>query len=249
MILILLSCFFGCFNLINAEKLSLPLIYTNKPIYYIKAHQLDKWSCGYNVLFNACNVEQHCGRINKGANFNHFSSICGTYLNSIYKESHKASTNNILDDLSQKLKLQDNCYLHLDSYNKIEPLLKGSVKIKYYGNPSQTEIDRLFKEAIIKRNQDRINEINKMLNNNKDKLYFVHFFCHVEDTSGPHVLLISLIQNKNGRSLYIFDNLNAVITQYSQTMQYIDYIYSTFKVYINSDRNFINFPNHWPSYI
>lgn len=48
-----------CFvTLCRAEFLTLPVSLNNRAVYHIKAHQIDEFCCGYNALYNACNLEK-----------------------------------------------------------------------------------------------------------------------------------------------------------------------------------------------
>lgn len=212
-----------------SQYLQLPDSLKNKEIYYIKVKQLESWSCGYNALFNACKLEQKFGNANKFSDYNNFNSTCSNYINKINQKPKGASSNKILEDLSKVLDLKMFYYLTFNERREIVPLFTTPTHITYPSGTSKSEVKHLMLQAIKDRETALINALKKELDQNKNKLRFLHFGCHLDSSGEGHAILISLVQNVNGkRVIYICDNLNSKIDEKSQAKLYIDFINKSF---------------------
>jgi hypothetical protein len=216
----------------KSYSLPLPVSLKNRPIYYEKSDQLKDWSCGYNVLFNALNLENRFGQKNKNTEFSNFSKICINYLESLKKKSSEPSTNKMLQELAEKLNLKNFQPINLDKNNKLEATLSVSIKISYTVGLSKQEINSLLLQAKEEKNFAIIQELKTGLNNNNSKeAQFIHLVCHLSSTKQKHWVLASLVKFPTGsKELYIFDNTNSSITEFCEMKKYIDAICTTFDI-------------------
>lgn len=247
---LLLSWFFFASTISSAfgTYLPLPKSVQSKAVYHVKAYQLDKWSCGYNALFNACNIEQYLTKSNKFSNYPLFNHFCSAYLKSKKMDPSKASNNRTLEELAKHLKLQKFQYLVEDKAKGVHPLISG-VRISYPAGLPKAKIAIKLQEAKNKKEQEKIKEIKDYLKKNKGKICCAHFVCHIVALGGPHGILITLVQNKQGdRALYVYDNMNLSIHENSLTKKYINYLCKEFNV--SKANKFADFklPNRWSSY-
>jgi hypothetical protein len=230
------------------RELPLPHEYASKAVYHIQVKQLDAFSCGYNVLFNAANFENLCGFRNTIHQYRTFQNRILPYLQSQGYDPSKTSTNAVTDHLAQKvLGLQPFYHLHIknEKGRRIVPLLVDKTRITFPSGTSEREVQKLMKKAVEERQQSVIENISTILN---QKIYaVVHFLCYVTSERGiRHGILISLLKNSSGRGLYIFDNLNEKLTKYSEAIRFVDYLCTTFQV--NTTQTFSGpaVPDQWP---
>lgn len=229
--------------------LPLPSKYASKAVHYVKVKQLDAFSCGYNVLFNAANFEHHCGFSNKAYDYSIFQNRVLPYLRSQGYSPNKTSTNEITEHLSHNvLQLQPFFHLHIkkETKGRIVPLLVGKTHIKFPRGTSEKEVQKLLKRAVDERQQKVMNDIVVILGQKRTSV--VHFLCYLNSARGVrHGILISLFQNETGRGLYIFDNLNESLSSHSDALKFVDYLCSFFNV--TQAHTFVGpmLPSLWPS--
>ncbi len=244
-LVILFSLFFSS---LQAKYLSLPPSISSKAIYHIETHQIDEWSCGYNALFNTCNLEQLIGLDNPCSNFGKFKEICTAFIEKKKRKPTDAMFNQEFEDLPYKLKLSRAQYLGLDEIGNVRPDLDESISMQLTSTMSQREIDDyLNKKQQIKENA-LILSLQREFSNNSD--YCIHFFCHVIIDSIGHCFVISLVQKgSTNRALYIFDNLNSPITESSDSKKYINFLCTTFGISSREsfDKYKITVPDKWPT--
>lgn len=215
-------------------------------IYHIKANQLENWSCGYNVLFNACNLENHLGFHNAYSFYSNFKRACTEFINAHKKKPEEGITNKDMATLAQRVMLKRNHYLYIDEQGKVVPFIEGKVSIMVPPNTSEDERQQLLKQEVAKKQRQVVQEIQNSIGSVGTGC--VHFFCHVLSEQEGHCILITLHKNNYGlRSLYIFDNLNAAIQESPSAKYYIDYISTEFKVSQSKLCPSLTLPDVWPT--
>lgn len=222
---------FLVFNFVcySANIIELPKSLEGKSVYHIKSWQLNDWSCGYNVLFNACNLEKIFTKNNNSHDYDIFSKKVLEYLKIKNKNPKGSASNKMLDRLSEILGLEKYQFLVIKD-QKIKPIFSTSTKITFYHGTTQDQINALMQQAIEKREKDCIVDLKNYINKPKD-LKFLHLFCQIKDQSINHLVLMSVIENRNKiRSLFIFDNVNLLVKENSQLKKYIDFICAEFKI-------------------
>lgn len=223
----------SCSSCTTSVNLPLPQSLAAKPITYELVKQIDGFSCGYNVLFNACNLETRFGKFNCHSNLTNFSNCVVAHLSS--KGIHPAATSSgvILEPLAVLLNLQNFTYLMFHKDNPMAyktPVLCGNTSFSYQLGATEEEISRLMDAAVIKRATDRFDNLALQLDA-ASGLFFMHFGCNVVSLGTKHLVLVSIVKNANGeRAMYIFDNMNQPINQDSQIMVYIDYLRNKFGI-------------------
>lgn len=226
----------------------LPTSINSKAIYHVEAHQLDKWSCGYNALFNACNLEQAIGLDNPCSKFEKFSEICTAFIQRKKRKSTDAMSSSEFEDLPYKLKLSRAQYLGLDKTGNVKPDLDEDVYIRATPGMSGSEIEDSLTKEKKRREEALIQSLQREFGNNDD--YCMHFFCHVIADDSGHGILITLVQkDRFNRALYIFDNLNMPITEDSENKKYIDFLCTIFGISFQEsfNRYKIDIPDKWPT--
>ncbi len=229
------------------ECLLLPHALTSKAVYYIKSKQLDAFSCGYNVLFNAANFEYCCGFPNDVHRYEVFAKKSLPYIKGQGYDPKNASYNTQTEHLAQKiLKLQPFFHLHYDKQiGKIGILLSGETRITYPQGISKKEIEQRMDQAVAQRKKQEVASIKNLLNATSNVV--IHFLCYLDSLNGTrHCVLLSLCQNETGRGLYLFDNLNEPLSYSSEVLRFIEYLSQTFL--INPRDSFVgpSLPHRWP---
>jgi hypothetical protein len=215
---------------LNGVNLPLPASISTKPVYYEKVEQLKDMSCGYNALFNACKIEKRLGRDNLNNDFNRFKNICLSYLKTIGRDPKASATNNILEDLGKQLGLQRIHYLNIDNKNNIMPVFSTPIKVTYFAGTPKQEVNRLLEEAMKKRVDNLWISLKREMDRSSNT-FFIHFLCHMIVDGEGHAILASVVKNSQGRkALYIFDNMNNSITEYSPQKKYIDHLCSKLNI-------------------
>lgn len=233
---------------VQAEFMHLPTKYDYRAVYHIKAHQIDEFSCGYNALFNGCNLETACEMQNPFCNYNQFKSVCLGYLGSKNLRPKAAASNAVIEELAQKLRMKPlyNLTFGKDG-NSIEPLFVTPTKITYLLGTAEHEIQRMLKDAVAKRGKDLMQKLKTKVDSSNARCEVIHFVCIIHAQGEPHGILISLVKNASGRGLFVFDNLNISIHNHPQIQRYIDFLADSFK--ISSKYNFKapKIPDVWPT--
>ena len=125
--------------------LPLPAEFAKRPIYYVYASQLNGFSCGYNVLYNACCLEHAKLRYNKFWDKELFKRTVQKYLVSKKAKPHQASMSTWLHELARHIGLENFNYLILEN-NKVRPLGEFGVTVEYIiGTPKH-----MLKEMVAK---------------------------------------------------------------------------------------------------
>lgn len=218
-----------CAFVIKADTLELPRSVNGSAIYHIKTQQLDDYCCGYNALFNACNMENCCGIPNKASDYMIFDKVCRQYVQQEGLNPHDSVGNRTLDALHKLLGMQTLCQLSFYK-QKIVPIFSTPTPYTYFEGTSDREIERISEAAIEKRSQEFLTQLKSGLERNGVYKGIIHFICIVKARGEDHGILITLVQNQTGCGLYIFDNLNIKIDDRSETRQYIDFLCKMFYV-------------------
>lgn len=239
---VLVVVFFGM-NL-KGVTLNLPQSLSPMAVYYQKAYQLNEFCCGYNALFNACNVEKACGFPMKFSDYSLFKRECMNYLKPRNLRPLKAVTNKTLDELAHTLRIKI-CNLIISASGSIHPIFSTDTTIEYNKGTRKGEINRMMQEAIVKREREMIKDLIHCFNASINCV--VHFICTVIADGERHGILVSLVQNSTGRGLYIFDNMNKSITERSMITNYLKYLCKTFAVSYKIQFQGPLLPDRWPS--
>ncbi len=210
------------------ETIELPSSLKPYAVYYIKTKQLDTFSCGYNVLFNAANFEHWCGFSNAFHRYSIFREKVMPYLQAHGHNPIGPSDNRLLEYLAQTLRLQPLYHLTYESKHpyKVRPLISETISITYPLGISQKEIDQRLDKALKARERQELRSIQNYLAKNAYNV--VHFCCSSKDHN--HWILVSLHQNETGRGLFIFDNLNDPLYYASDLLRYLEYLIDTFNI-------------------
>lgn len=194
---------------------------SSKAVYYVKAEELPGFCCGYNALFNACNIEAAFGKSQKYSDRKIFAKTCRQHLKNWQIHPLDVVYNDELEELAKNLGIQN---FYCVSY---EP--HSVFYIPDFPLPSK---DARFH-----------NNIKKKLDASTG-LFFVHFVCHLPYEEG-HWILMTLVQNTSGRALYIYDNLNLAIDEESQV--FIDFFCKSYKISPKGQFQGVQMPAKWPS--
>ncbi len=229
---------------LNAATLKLPQSLSQMAVSYQKTYQLNEFCCGYNALFNACNLERTLGFPLKFSDYSIFKRECMNYLKPRKIGPREAVTNRTLEKLASIMDIRI-CNLNITSSGVIQPFSSTPIEVSYYAGTKKSEIDRKMQEAIEKRGREIIKHHIDYFNNSVDCV--VHFICIVKAEGTNHAILVSIVQNSTGRGLYIFDNMNAPITERSPITKYINYLCKTFAISYKSQFRAPALPERWPT--
>ncbi len=182
---------------LSAEYLKTPYSLRDKAVYYKRTKQLNAFSCGYNVLFNAANFEHHCGFDNSVHKYAIFKEKVVSHLKKEGYNPKKTSYNSITEFLASRiLTLQPFYHLHVD---RRRPHGIGFSRTRKTAD--------IFPQVLIRdRWKDNSYEkgIKKYLNNHTSAV--VHFLCYVIGRTGAHGILLTVCNNEPSRGLYFFIN-------------------------------------------
>lgn len=230
---------------IAAELMQVPDSIGSHAVYYVRTKQLDAFSCGYNVLFNAANFETTLGFENSAHRYSVFEQYVMPYVREHNRNPRGDSTSEMMDHLSRLLNLQSFYTLvpHESSILGIAPVWLGEISISFPIGSSEAEIQRRFDEKFMRIQDAQIRDIKTLLRT--EGYAVVHFSCYVDEFDDGHAILVSLHQNESGRGLFVFDNMNAPLRDSSQIMRYLEYLIYTFD--ISSDVQFEppQLPERW----
>lgn len=236
------------FFTLQADFLDLPRSYSYKAVYHIKVRQLDEFCCGYNALFNACNFEKSSEIHQPYSDYASFKGLCMSYLSTQGLHPKSSVSNETLNILAGKeyLNLQPTCFLQFNKEKKVVPYIATPTEIVHDARLSKQEVKRMLNEAHGRREQEVLKKIQTRLATSNARCEVIHFICSIDVVKGKgHAVLITLTQNRNGRALYIFDNLNAKIDERSQTKRFIDFLCSTFTISPRQTFKGPHLPNAW----
>jgi hypothetical protein len=235
-------------TVLEARMYSVPSSIKEKAVYHVQAHQIDDWSCGYNVLFNGCNLEHFLGRSNTYSDFRKFKQVCVDFIRQRGKQPDDGISNIDIEDLATSLGLQKVQYIVTQPPRRIVPLFDSPTCITVPENIAHREAQKLLQQAVRKREDSIWEDLHKRLKEHKDTC--IHFVCHVVAKREDHCILVSLVQ-KGGkdRALYIFDNLNGSIKEESHIKRYIDFLCTTFHVSSMKaySKHNVKLPARWPT--
>lgn len=229
----LLLSFTLSFMPMRAEFLSLPQKFSHKAVFHIKAHQLNDFCCGYNALYNACNFEKLCELHQPFSEYAQFKKLCMNYAMPLNIDPKDAVSNATLDILASDefLNMQQVCNVHFNDMNQIVPFLTRDVVVTHDSRMSEREVKRLMRQERARCEQEEFRKIKNKLDSSTRRCEIVHFICFIDVVKETgHAVLISLLHNKFGRALYIFDNVNAKIDERSETKLFIDFLCNTFAI-------------------
>lgn len=256
MILYLLVSLLMCGSVLQAEVLPLPSSVANKAVNYIKAHQVDDFSCSYNALFNGCNLEKLCEFQNPYSDYTQFKSVCQQFITQKNQRRDKKYTmdpkgsayNDAIEELGlQRLRMQPIVHLGFNEDNVIQVLFSTPTEISFWGNPSKEERAQMWKKAFEKRTKECISDVKAKVARSTKRSEIVHFICGVKIKGMGHAILVTLVQNYSGRALYILDNMNGKIDSNSQIIRYINYLCSIFDIGQKNQVKALKIPDVWPS--
>lgn len=226
---------------------SLPKSVNAGAVYYVKTQQLDDFSCSYNALFNACNVDKSCGISNGFSDYGPFSQVSMAYVKSHGLKPKGSASTNDTDELAVKyLKMKNTCNLGFDD-KKIIPLLHWHAQITLTGRESKAEQEKMFEREFDRQRQEFFEKIKQQFDSAGGLTRVMHFICTVQDGRTGHAVLVSLVQNETGRGLYIFDNLNRKISENSQIMRYVHHLSTRYNVSSRDVFKGPQLPDRWPT--
>lgn len=224
----------------------LPSSLATHAVFYKKSRQLNAFSCGYNTLFNAANLEQTYGFHNPYSNYAAFESICRPYAQQYGYKPRGPLYNTDISNLAKKLLTQNIINLTLKN-ERIIPLFDTSTHYSYPHGSSKRTIKLIARKAVQDRAHKLIEKVRQHLSQNSDHTQIVHFGCFVKDDGEGHIILATLVQNKSGRGLYIFDNMNEKIKEGSDIKYVIDYLTVTFEISPKHQFKGPQLPTYWPT--
>ncbi len=233
---------------VQAEFLPLPRIYDSKAIFYVRAYQLDDFCCGYNALYNACNLERLYDFPNQLSDYSLFQGTCMRYLQREGIHPLSAVTNKTLEWLAKNyLHMQPIYHLMINKQNHIEPLFTTSTRVTFIEGTSRSQVDRMLDSAHRKRGEELIKNMKQEFAQKPGHCKMAHFICAIKVDGTGHWILMTLIYNRTGKALFIFDNMNLKIAETSQARRYIDFIIQHFGV--SSKMHFKGplMPECWPT--
>ncbi len=234
-----------------ATFLSLPASIASKAVFHPEVLQVPGFCCGYNVLFNACNFEDWNGFPNCFSDYAVFRELCLGYLRHNAINPLDGVTPKTLDFLLKKgLELRNFCSLGLDDKENrtVKVILFSNTVITVKSGTPEAEIQDMLKATQNSRMSESLDTLKRTLEQSKKPLEIVQFLCGYSTSSGSgHGILISLVQNRTGRGLYVFDNMNAKIDEASPIKRFIDFLCTEFAV--SSKNQFVGpyLPSQWPS--
>lgn len=211
-------------------------------IYHIKTTQISGYSCGFNALFNACNLERIMGIPNPHNNFSSFQAVCASYMaaHAPGQTTRQALNNKQTMQLSNHLGLQAASYFTRHK-GYVAPFI-DHVSVKFPKGTSQAQIQQLMEQKRIQMERDVVQELQKF-SFEVPTPYCIHFMCGI--STKKHVILITLIVTKEKRILCVCDNLNEHYLQ-SDLEEFLLFFASTFSVSPRSSQPFYVFPQRWP---
>ncbi len=234
-----------------ATFIPLPVSIASKAVFHPQVLQIPGFCCGYNALFNACNLEDWCGFTNCYSDYTVFRELCLGYLNHKAINPHEGVTPKTLDLLSKKgLELRNCCFLSLDHKENrtVEVILFSDTVIFTRRDTPEAEIQDMLKATRNSRMSESLETIKKRLEQSKKSLEIVQFPCGFRTSRGTgHGILISLVQNRTGRGLYVFDNMNEKIDDASPVKRFIDFLCTEFGVSHKTQFVGPDLPSQWPS--
>ncbi len=227
----------------QAELLPLPASLSAKAVFYVKATHLRQLSCAYDVLYNACNLDECCGITNCYAGYTVFTETCLGYSSHKRSDPRKGIKTDMVKFLKNRFDLQlcglcrrgsevrPFCPEDYEASDMVKALNYSSQGLSWFG-PMDCKNGKKLMEAF-----------KEQFERSKKPCAIAHFFCLIT----RHAILISAIKNKTGIGLYIFDNCNAPINEDSEIKQYIDFICKEFN--ISPKNQFIGprIPEIWPT--
>lgn len=216
-------------------------------VYQIKVKQLHEFSCGYNALFNGCNVEQWCGYSNRMSEFSRFRQACYDFA-SVHNIRRKSSLDNKqIEQLASQLGMRTIIHFHIDTYNRVAPLITEEVRVTYTKGTSRAAIDRMLEAEMARQQVAHVQAVKNDLEKASVFPHIVHCMCIVQVDGTSHGILATIIKNQTGKGLYIFDNLNKKITESSQIRQCITHLINEFSISSSRTYKGPSFPSSWES--
>ncbi len=230
----------------NMIPLAVPQSLANHAIWYKETRQLNRFSCGFNAAFNACNFEQCCGFHNPFSNYAAFERIGSFYANSWGKHPKASLYNYEVTALAEKIAKQA-IFPFTVKQGRVSPLFDTPTNYTYPHGSSKREKDACAKRAVEAREAQLIKGIRKELAAIANKTAIIHFGCFVKSRGEGHIVLVSLLQNWTGRGLYIFDNMNAPLVEGSDLNSIIEHLKVTFNISARNQFKGPQLPHYWPT--
>ncbi len=211
-----------------SRTLSLPLSLSKKPIYHLWSNQLEGWSCGYNVLWNACKLEHKFNKPTIYTNPVYFRKTCTRYLKIKKIQPHKATDNVLLHTLAAQLGLTNFTYMIIDFKGRIVPVFLTPTAVTHPVGLSKIAVNQLLQNALYIRQETYMQHLKKQFISARTP-FLLHFACHHTVGGINHVTLISAVKTAhNKRLLIVCDNLNTPIIQSKALQKYLTYFCDLF---------------------
>lgn len=219
-------------DLSTGSYIALPSSLSKKSnITHIKVKQIPYWSCGYNVLYNACMIENTFGRGSKYSNLKLFMQRCFSYIKQNLLNTQESTSNKDIEELAKKLDLKHMCYLTTRK-RIIMPMPSHKITVYCDYNTSPQEREFLFDQEFQRRGKEYMQAYKDIfINTPRGKSVCLHFCCQVYSQGEAHAILVSLVKNIQGKnSIYIADNLNEPLKQGCDAHRYVTYLINFFNL-------------------
>lgn len=216
-------------------------------VFHVKVKQLNEFSCGYNAIFNAANVQQWCGYANYMSDFSRFRQACFDFTSAHGLKRKAALNNKRIEDLARQMGIPSIAIFHLDERRAVAPLLSKEVYVTFRSGTPESEIRHLLENEYKRQQTAYVNSLKTDLGGSTSFPYIQHIVCIVYVNGVSHGILASVIKNSTGCGLYIFDNTNRLISEGSEIRKCIAFLIETFSVSARRSYTGPSFPTCWPS--
>ncbi len=231
----------------ESAYLQVPQSLSPKAVYYIKSTQLNDFSCSFNALFNALNLGQVCRVKSPYSFYDLFRETCSAFC---YEHRIKpkgavstAKTSKLARDY---LRMKNVCNLGIRK-GKIHVFFETATRYYVPYGAGQHAIEAAEDNALQSRGDTSLRKIREAFDSRFGRTLVMHFICTVDTEEGGHAILVTLIQNKTGRGLYIFDNMNRAFQERSQLKQFVQFLCTEFGVSSRSQFQGPPLPHRWES--
>jgi hypothetical protein len=223
-------------------ELPLPNSLSSKAIYHLKVKQLHEFSCGFNMLFNGCNIEKWFGFNNCMSDFQNFRKASYDFA-AAHKKKRKGSLGQRdIRLLADYLGMKKVVYPYIDEQKQVKFSFSQEVRVTFWQGTPKAEIERMKQQALKKQYDEYVYNLQQEVDTASSYPYILHCACAVDvdpyEEEG-HFVLVTLVKNESGRALYICDNMNKRIGESSDTQRCLSYLAGLFSV---SPRNTFKYP-------
>lgn len=230
-------------------EMTLPNSLSSKAIYHIKVKQLHEFSCGFNVAFNGCNVENMFGIAHYMSDFHHFRKACYDFA-AAHKLKRKGSLGQSeMRLLADYLGMGKMVYPYFDRSNQLKFAFYQQVTVTFPMGTPKAEVELLKKRALERQYNEYVLDLQEEVNKAHSYPYVLHFACaiDVDRSNEGHFILVTLVKNQSGRALYVCDNINKRITESSDTCRCLKYLADLFSVSPRNSFKGPSFTEGWSS--